>query len=121
SPRLRIPTAVAIVAELARALSHAHRRGILHRDVKPANVSIGPDGRPKLFDFGLARPPESTMLPEIRIVGTPKYMSPEQVRQEALDSRSDLFALGVLLYRCLAGVEPFEGETIDEVFSQVLS
>jgi serine/threonine protein kinase len=100
--------------ELAQALAAAHDHGVIHRDLKPENVIRTPAGRVKILDFGLARmrdlPPELANLTEDgTLFGTPGYMSPEQIRHESLDGRSDLFSLGILLYELLTGAHPFGG------------
>jgi tRNA A-37 threonylcarbamoyl transferase component Bud32 len=101
-----------IVAQIAEALDYAGRFGIVHRDVKPANIMIAPGGLAKLTDFGLARVPSSQMTVKGSILGSPKYMSPEQVREQPLDGRADLFSLGVVLYELLAHRTPFEGPDV---------
>ncbi|TAH36446.1 MAG: serine/threonine protein kinase [Planctomycetota bacterium] len=103
--------AASISRDIAEGLSHAHRAAILHRDVKPGNVLLDSEGRARLTDFGLVRRTDSaTLTATDAIVGTPQYMSPEQVRSEALDGRSDQFSLGATLYEMLAGEPPFRGE-----------
>jgi serine/threonine-protein kinase len=112
-----------MVARLADALDYAHQCGIVHRDVKPANVLIDHDGQPMLADFGLARQADNstTLTQEGDLLGTPAYMPPEQVRgdQEAVDGRSDVYGLGVLLYESLVGRLPFLGSGA-AVFQQIL-
>ncbi|MCW5970738.1 MAG: protein kinase [Blastocatellales bacterium] len=135
SGRIGIERSLEIIGGIAAALSEAHRRGILHRDIKPSNVIISERGVVKVLDFGLAKqlPPSemfSTDSPTLTAaaelsqpgmaVGTPLYMSPEQVRGEKLDARSDLFSLGVTLYQCLTGQRPFTGGSIAEVRTQIL-
>jgi serine/threonine-protein kinase len=115
--------------QLADAVSHAHERGIVHRDLKSLNVIVTPDGRCKVLDFGLARrlPDESTetlqtMLTEDgAVVGTPAYMAPEQLKGQTADARSDVWALGVMLYEMAAGTRPFAGNTSFEMTSAILS
>ena len=114
--------------QVADAVGHAHERGIVHRDLKSLNVIVTPEGRCKVLDFGLARrlPDETetvhTMLTEAgAIVGTPAYMAPEQIRGETVDARTDVWALGVMLYEMLAGVRPFAGKTPFEVTSAILN
>ena len=102
-----------IFKQLASALSYAHERGIIHRDVKPVNVLMDRSGRPILSDFGIAKVLASTREQLTRPgtgVGTPEYMSPEQCRGEAVDRRSDIYSLGVMLFEALTGRTPFQGE-----------
>jgi eukaryotic-like serine/threonine-protein kinase len=113
----KLPAEVTAIigAELARALEHAHERGVVHRDVKPGNVLLSQRGEVKLVDFGIARRRESPDMADPSdeaslAFGTPAYMSPEQILGEIVDSRSDLFSLGVVLYQMIAGVRPFEGD-----------
>jgi serine/threonine protein kinase len=105
--------AATLVQMLAAALHYAHGRGVIHRDVKPANVMMDAAGEPHVMDFGLARRPEdeATLTTEGSVLGTPSYMAPEQAvgRSHLVDARSDLYALGVVLYELLAGRKPFDG------------
>ena len=103
--------AMAIASQLAAALGAAHARGIVHRDVKPANVMLGPGGVVKLVDFGVAKLEGSTLTGGAATPGTTAYMSPEQVGSEDVDHRTDVWALGVVLYEMLAGTRPFAGPT----------
>jgi tetratricopeptide (TPR) repeat protein len=130
-----IDEVLGVVKQVAGALDHAHRAGVVHRDVKPGNVMLekGDPQRAKLVDFGLARPMTNPIdRPERRItdgeasaagfmVGTPQYMAPEQVRGEPdLDARTDLFALGCFLFKCLAGRGPFQAPDARGVLTRVL-
>jgi eukaryotic-like serine/threonine-protein kinase len=130
-----IEEALRICVQIADALDAAHQKGIIHRDIKPANVKITPEGRVKVLDFGLAKAyePEGsglnlTELPtmsaelteEGRILGTPAYMSPEQVRGRALDKRTDIWAFGCLLYELLSRKQAFKGETLGDIIAAVL-
>jgi len=108
SPRLPVEVAAIIALQVARALDYAHFRGIIHRDIKPANVIISHQGEVKLMDFGIARDQALADLTEAGTgVGTPSYMSPEQILGDKLDFRSDVFSLGIVLYQMLTGRKPF--------------
>src|SRR5262249_29730772 len=108
-----------IVMQIAAALDFAHRRGIVHRDIKPANVLITDQGRVKITDFGVARLPDSDLTRSDQFVGSPGFMSPEQLQGGQVDGRSDLFALGVILYELLTGKAPFEGSNVSEVLYRI--
>ncbi|HEX9258291.1 MAG TPA: protein kinase [Acidimicrobiales bacterium] len=118
--RLAYGTVARIGAAVAQALDAAHRAGVVHRDVKPGNVLLAMDGRVLLADFGLAEllpgtaPRRSDGRARV-MIGTAKYLSPEQVAGEQVDGRSDLYSLGVVMYECLTGSPPFEGDTDDAV------
>ena len=106
--RLPFATIASIVAQVADALDYANRFGIVHRDIKPANIMIAPHGLAKLTDFGIARLQSSSMTQTGAMLGSPKYMSPEQVLGQPADGRADIFSLGVVLYEMLASYTPFE-------------
>ncbi|MES2190393.1 MAG: serine/threonine-protein kinase [Pseudomonadota bacterium] len=112
-----------IMADLLSALDYAHRQNIVHRDIKPANLLIEPDGRVKLADFGVARIQDSGEATRTQgtIVGTLKYMSPEQLQGRPIDSRADLYAAGVVLYQLLTGKRPFDGDTDFAVIQQIVN
>ncbi len=119
--QLPLDRVLAIGLELADALSRAHHLGIVHRDLKPENVLIAVDGTPRLTDFGLARLEwdDARLTQSGTLFGSPAYMSPEAVRGEELDARSDIWSLGVLLYELLAGRRPFEGVQITPVLAAI--
>jgi serine/threonine-protein kinase len=109
-------------ATIAEALGYAHSKGIVHRDVKPGNILVRSDGRPKITDFGIARiedAAEHLMTQAGEVLGTPAYMSPEQVLSEPADGRSDLFSLGIILYELCAGERPFRGDSLGAVFQAI--
>jgi DNA-binding winged helix-turn-helix (wHTH) protein/tetratricopeptide (TPR) repeat protein len=119
---LPLPEAVAIARQIARGLAAAHRMQIVHRDVKPANIVVLPDGMVKLLDFGLAKMAGATTLTRLgSSPGTPAYKSPEQSRGEKVDPRSDLWALGVVLYEMVTGRLPFGGEYEQAVIYAILN
>jgi len=106
--------------DLANALSRAHRAGIIHGDVKPANIFVTEEGHIKLGDFGIAR--FATQVSGTgRLVGTPAYLSPEQIKGEAQDHRSDIFSLGIILYQLATGVRPFDGSSVIAVCAQIVA
>jgi len=111
-----------IVAQVAQGLAYAHEHGIVHRDVKPSNIMVSRDGHVKITDFGIARMASSTVQTQTGVVlGSPKYMSPEQVLGKSIDQRSDIFSLGVMLYEMLTGQPPFVGDTINAVMYQTMN
>ncbi len=112
--------AVAIVAQVLEALDAAHTLGIVHRDVKPANIMLLPNGQVKVTDFGISRINTSDLTQDGAVVGTPAYMSPEQCRGEHVDARSDLFSAGTVLYELLSGTRAFNGRNATEVTYQLL-
>jgi predicted Ser/Thr protein kinase len=120
--RLPIEEVAEIGAQIASALDAAHRQGVIHRDIKPQNVLLAPGGRVKVVDFGLARVSSLAGMTATRTtIGTPEYMAPEQIQAQPVDPQADLYALGVLLYECLAGRPPFSGPDVFAVFQQHLS
>ncbi len=110
-----------ILSQVARALDYAHRAGRIHRDIKPSNILISSDGTAKVSDFGVAKIVSETHTVSGQVLGTPAYMSPEQVKDDPLDGRSDLFSLGAVLYQCIAGTTPFGGESLVQVVYKILN
>jgi serine/threonine-protein kinase len=115
---LPLPQIRKIVCQVADALGHAHARGLVHRDVKPSNILIDEDGNSLLTDFGIAKMVEGTIqfTQTGAILGTPAYMSPEQIRGDSLDGRSDIYSLGVVLYEMATGRPPYVAETPPAIF-----
>ena len=114
---------VEIVRQVAQALQHAHERGVLHRDIKPGNILVTRDRRVKVADFGIGKLLSSgtgDLTRTGQMLGSPAYMSPEQIRGEKLDGRSDLFSLGVVFYELLTGSRPFPGDSITTLVYQIL-
>ncbi len=116
--------------DLAGALSHAHEKGIVHRDIKPGNIMVTSEGVPKILDFGLAQiDPKKvahdsstlSMTQPGQILGTPSYMSPEQAEGEKIDNRSDIFSFGIVMYEAITGERPFKGESYAAIVSQLLT
>lgn len=121
SGRLPVTEALGIAAAVADALAAAHRQGLIHRDVKPQNIMLDDMGRARLLDFGLVKATEgSAALTETGVqLGTPQYMAPEQVQGKSVDGRTDIFALGVVLYEMLTGRAPFQASTPMAVMYQI--
>jgi serine/threonine-protein kinase len=110
----------AILSPVAEALDHAHAQGIIHRDVKPANIMIQPNGHPKLMDFGVAHVDATVMTATGQVLGSPSFMSPEQLAGEEVTPRSDNYSLAVVAYEMLTGQSPFPGKTITAVIYRVM-
>ncbi len=132
-PPIDLRSTLEIASQVASALEAAHRTGIVHRDIKPENVMVRPDGLVKLLDFGIAKliekphDPSSEGTTAVKgqttpgmVIGTARYMSPEQARGQAVDARSDLFSFGVMLYEMLAGKPPFQGDSALETIGLIL-
>jgi serine/threonine-protein kinase len=109
-----------IMEQVCEGLAFAHGRGVIHRDLKPANLRILPTGRVKIMDFGLARMQTSEMTRTGTVMGTPNYMSPEQVRGQRADARSDVFSLGAVFYELLTGKKAFQAESMHSILYKVL-
>lgn len=121
---LSLYESIRIGVKVCGALEHAHARGIIHRDIKPQNILISPEGEVKLVDFGLAKTVESELLKMTQpdqCIGTPHYMSPEQIQGLSVGPASDLFSLGACLFQMATGNLPFEGETSAAVFHRILN
>ena len=124
--QLMLPKVVNYLEQLAAALDFAHARGVVHRDIKPANILLTPEGRLLLTDFGLVKIVSEEGLAQARLtgagapVGTPDYMSPEQVMGDEVDGRADLYSLGIILFQMLTGTTPFQGETPMQIAAQQL-
>src|SRR5215212_7587674 len=107
---------VDIISQVADGLSFAHQQDIVHRDVKPSNIMVMKGGIAKITDFGIARLPNSAVKTMTGLIlGSPRYMSPEQVIGKSIDARSDIFSLGVVLYEALTGVAPFDGDNVNAI------
>jgi serine/threonine protein kinase len=114
------PRACAWTADIAMALSVAHRKGIIHGDVKPANILITEEGRVKLTDFGMARL-ASRDTKDTPLLGTPAYWCPEQILGKSQDARSDIFSLGIVLYEMITGTRPFQADSLQGMCSLIMS
>jgi serine/threonine-protein kinase len=113
--RLEWQAALRLIARLAEALHHAHQQGIVHRDMKPANVMILASGDPKIMDFGVAKLEASQLTTSGQVFGSPSYMAPEQAVEARSDARSDVFSLGCILYELLTGRRAFPGRNVSEI------
>jgi len=119
---LRLPQALSIAAQITEGLAYAHSRGVVHRDIKPANIMVVANGPVKITDFGIARRRVSSELTQTgMLMGSPKYMSPEQVIGKRADHRSDIFSLGVIVYEMLTGAAPFNGENVTALMYQTVN
>ncbi|MCJ7550178.1 MAG: serine/threonine-protein kinase, partial [Anaerolineae bacterium] len=125
--KLKLPEALTIASQIAEAVAAAHEHGVIHRDLKPGNIKITPEGKVKVLDFGLAKAvggeaadQHSTITEPGRVIGTPAYMSPEQARGQVTDKRSDIWSFGCVLYEMLTGQIPFKGETISDTLANIL-
>ena len=106
--------------QICSALDYAHSHKIIHRDIKPANIMIEADGRAKIMDFGIAKAEGTQLTTAGQVVGTPNYMSPEQVKGRPLDGRSDLWSFGVILYEMVTGEKPFSGQTVTTIIYKIV-
>ena len=122
SGRLTLRENLEIARQVAETLDYAHRQGIVHRDIKPSNIILAKENQVKLTDFGIARIEDTSSVHQTQageILGTPVYMSPEQVMGQKVDGRSDLFSIGVILYEMIAGRRPFGGNNIAAIFRAI--
>lgn len=110
-----------VARQVCAGLDYAHDHGIIHRDIKPANIMITPDGTAKIMDFGIAKGIGVALTTTGQVMGTPNYMSPEQVKGRPLDGRSDLFSLGVILYEVVTGEKPFSGDNITTIVYKIVN
>jgi serine/threonine-protein kinase len=121
-PPLTMDEKVDIIAQLCTGLHYAHEQGIVHRDVKPANIFLLADGSVKLLDFGIAKLTSSTLTRQGDVLGSPSYMSPEQIMGlDTVDGRSDVFSAGAVLFELLAGRRPFDGDTTPTIVMKILN
>jgi serine/threonine protein kinase len=120
SKPLPLQDALRISEDILRGLSYAHLKGVIHRDIKPANILLSTEGQAKIADFGIARPVDSTLTAVGSMLGTPNYMSPEQVKCADVTARSDLFSVGVVMYEMLTGVKPFSAADVSSILRNVV-
>jgi len=124
---LKLEEVLSIALQIAEAVAAAHEHDVIHRDLKPGNIKITPEGKVKVLDFGLAKAvgsealdQQSTVTEPGRVIGTPAYMSPEQVRGKLADKRSDIWSFGCVMYEMLSGRVPFKGETVSDTLANIL-
>src|SRR5262249_38412554 len=132
--RMNVHDGLEVAVQVASALAAAHEAGVVHRDIKPENIMLRPDGYVKVLDFGIAKLTEQQLPAKDReagtttvlqttpglVMGTARYMSPEQARGQAADARSDIWSLGVVIYEMVAGIPPFPGETPSDCIASIL-
>ncbi|HEY7925233.1 MAG TPA: serine/threonine-protein kinase, partial [Vicinamibacteria bacterium] len=118
--KLSFAEKLSVMEQISEGLAYAHSQDLVHRDLKPANIHLLPGGKVKIMDFGLARMSGSDMTSTGTVMGTPHYMSPEQVRGQKADARSDVFALGCVFYELLSGRKPFDAESMHGVLFKVM-
>jgi len=117
---LPVAQVLEIIAAVASALEYAHREGVVHRDIKPSNIMLVKDHQVKVTDFGIARVIDASQTRTGIALGTPSYMSPEQVSGKKVDGRSDLFSLGIVFYELLTGKRPFMADTITSILYAIV-
>jgi serine/threonine protein kinase len=118
--RFSLEEKIRIMVDVCRGLDYAHKQGVIHRDVKPANIRVGGDGTVKILDFGIARLVDSTLTQTGLVLGTPSYIAPEVLEGGRVDHRTDMWAAGVILYEMLAGRRPYEAKTITGLVYQIV-
>ena len=116
-----LPERLRILGQVASGMAFVHARGLVHRDLKPGNIHVTPEGVAKIMDFGLVRLGDSNMTRTGMVMGSPAYMSPEQLRGEKADARSDVFALGAVFYELLSGRRAFNGKGLTEIMMAVIT
>lgn len=119
--KFSIEEITSLSGQIGDALDYAHRKGVIHRDVKPGNILLDQEGKPHLVDFGIARLTTSNLTQTSTVIGTPSYMSPEQITGKTIDGRSDIFSLSVILYELLTGQKPFRGDDITTVMYKIVN
>ncbi len=119
--RLELADVLRIVGPMAEAVDYAHSRGTIHRDIKPGNIMILPDGRPKIMDFGVAHLTSATMTASGQFLGSPSYMAPEQIMRSEASAQTDLFSLATVIYEMLTDRKPFDGESITTIIYKVVN
>lgn len=117
---LPLEDALRISEDILRGLAYAHAKGVVHRDIKPANILLSTEGQAKIADFGIARPIDSTLTVAGSMLGTPNYMSPEQVKCASVTQRSDLFSAGVVMYEMITGIKPFSAPDVSSILRNVV-
>jgi len=117
---IELQSALALIKDVLRGLAYAHAAGIIHRDIKPANILVTSGGRAKVADFGIARPKNSSMTAAGALMGTPNYMSPEQVLGQPLTPKADVFSTGVMFFEMLTGIKPFVAGDVTEILHNIL-
>ena len=116
-----LPRVLRLMQQACSALDFAHQHKIIHRDIKPANLMLTPDDTLKITDFGTAKILQFGAMQTAQIIGTPSYMSPEQIKGRPVDGRSDIFSLGVVLYELVTGAKPFPGESVTTVIYKIVN
>jgi tRNA A-37 threonylcarbamoyl transferase component Bud32 len=119
--KLSLDEVTSLLAQVGDALDYAHREGIVHRDIKPGNILIDREGRPRIVDFGIAKIASSNLTQTNMVMGTPFYMAPEQIAGRKVDSRADIFSLGTVLYELLTFAKPFGGDTVTTVIYKIMN